>query len=228
MARASHRRLPADEARQRILEAAEKRLSEVGPEGLRLAELAKDLGISHPGILHHFGSREELITAVVVRAVTALHRELIDTFASTLAQAKAVQAEELLHRIAETLADRGQARLLAWLILSGREPPELASDVGLRKVIQGAHAFRRARSRRREVDLAETSFIVQLTAFALLGDAVFGERMRRLEGISEGPAASRAFRMRLGKLLEAQLNVIGPTKDARVPVRRAKRKVPAR
>jgi AcrR family transcriptional regulator len=215
MPRASHRRLPAEEARLRILDAAEKRLSEVGPEGLRLQELAKDLGISHPAILHHFGSREELITAVVERAVSALHAELIATFTGTLGQAKAIQADELLHRIAETLADRGQARLIAWLILSGREPPELTSGVRLRTVIQGAHAFRRARSARPKLELAETSFIVELTAFALLGDAVFGERMRRLEGISEQPDASRDFRVRLGKLLEAQLNPPSEAKPAR-------------
>jgi AcrR family transcriptional regulator len=204
MARATHRRLPAEEARLRILDAAERRLSEVGPEGLRLQELAKELGISHPAILHHFGSKEELVQAVVARAVAALHEELIETFARTLNDARAVPAAEVLQRVAETLADRGQARLMAWLILSGREPPELASQVRLRKVVEGAHAFRRARAKR-ELEFADTAFFVELCAFALLGDAVFGERMRRLEGLAGGANASREFRRRLGALLEAQL-----------------------
>ena len=52
------RRLPADEAKTRILEAAQKRLTEGGPDAIRLQDLAADLGISHPAILHHFGSRE--------------------------------------------------------------------------------------------------------------------------------------------------------------------------
>lgn len=224
MARATHRRLPADEARLRILDAAERRLRELGPEGLRLQELAKDLGISHPAILHHFGSREELISAVVVRAVAALHTELISTFAGTLASAKNIQSEELLHRIAETLSDRGQARLLAWLILSGREPTEIESGVRLRKVIQGAHAFRRTRTTR-AIELADTAFIVELTAFALLGDAVFGERMRRLEGIAEDSVvASRDFRVRLGKLLEAQLGAAQQEEEpVAAPARRSSR-----
>jgi AcrR family transcriptional regulator len=218
----SRKRLPADEARLRILDAAERRLTQDGPQALRLQELAKDLGISHPAILHHFGSREELITAVVERAVSSLHADLLGTFATTLAQAKAVQAEELLHRIAETLADRGQARLLAWLILSGLEPPELGSAVRLRRVVQGAHTFRRARSGRADLQLADTAFIVELTAFALLGDALFGDRMRRLEGRSQNERASRAFRTRLGQLLEAQLNAPSP---AAAPKRvRTKRK----
>jgi AcrR family transcriptional regulator len=217
MPRATHRRLPAEEARLRILDAAERRLSEVGPEGLRLQELAKDLGISHPAILHHFGSRDELVQAVVVRAVAALHTDLIRSFTSTLGNARSVAAEEVLHRVAQTLADRGQARLMAWLILSGREPPELGSEVRLRKVVEGAHAFRRARSQRRDLELADTAFIVELCAFALLGDAVFGERLRRLEGVAVGSEASRAFRVRLGALLEAQLDApVAPAQPKRV------------
>lgn len=211
MARPPRTRLSKDAARLRILDAAERRLTELGPEGLRLQELAKDLEISHPAILHHFGSREELVTAVVERAVSALHADLIATFARTLGEAKSVQAEELLHRIAETLADRGQARLIAWLVLSQRDPPALASGVRLKRVVEGAHAFRQARSARGALELADTAFIVELSAFALLGDALFGERMRRLEGHPQTERASRDFRARLGKLLEAQLNAPVPT-----------------
>lgn len=218
MARATRRRLPAEEARLRILDAAERRLREVGPQGLRLQELAKDLGISHPAILHHFGSREELVQAVVARAVAGLHVDLIQSFASTLGNARAVAAEEVLHRVAQTLADRGQARLMAWLILSGREPPELGSEVRLRKVIEGAHAFRRARSQRSDLELADTAFIVELCAFALLGDAVFGELLRRLEGGAVGADASRAFRARLGQLLERELDrPAAPAQPKRAP-----------
>lgn len=227
MARTSRTRLSKDAARLRILDAAERRLTEVGPESLRLQELAKDLDISHPAILHHFGSREELITAVVERAVGALHAELITTFARTLADAKAVPAEELLHRIAETLADRGQARLIAWLVLSERDPPALTSAVRLKRVVDGAHAFRQARSRRGPLELADTSFIVELTAFALLGDALFGERMRRLEGRTQTERASREFRARLGKLLEAQLQGPPASVPKAVAVRRRVR-TPAR
>src|SRR5882672_5449363 len=71
------KRLTAVEARARILDAAERRLAEVGPEGLRLTELAAELGVSHPAILHHFGSREELVAAVVAAAIARLDARLI-------------------------------------------------------------------------------------------------------------------------------------------------------
>src|SRR5690349_14922747 len=75
-ARSSTRR-SAEEAQRVILDAAESRLAQVGPAGLRLQEVAADAGIAHPTILHHFGSREGLIHAVVQRALGALYTDLM-------------------------------------------------------------------------------------------------------------------------------------------------------
>jgi len=66
--------LPADEARTRILTAAERKLAEVGPEQLRLTELAAELGISHQAILYHYGSREELVSAVLAHAIARINQ----------------------------------------------------------------------------------------------------------------------------------------------------------
>jgi AcrR family transcriptional regulator len=200
---AKRRRLPAAESRERILDAAERRLVEVGPEGLRLAELAEELGISHPAILHHFGSREELVRAVVARSMTALNAELIQSFAGSLAEPEAVKPEALLDRVADTLSDRGQARLMAWLILSGRELPELEAGLKLARVGEAVHAFRRAREKSPRLDPADSAFMVELVALALLGDAVFGQRMRRLEGLPSSAKASKNFRARLAEAIEA-------------------------
>ena len=43
-----------EEAQRVILDAAEERLANGGPEALRLQDIAADVGISHPAILHHF------------------------------------------------------------------------------------------------------------------------------------------------------------------------------
>jgi len=37
-----------------------------------LQEIAADVGVSHSTILHHFGSREALVEAVVTRALDGL------------------------------------------------------------------------------------------------------------------------------------------------------------
>ena len=69
---ARRRRFPAAQARARILAAAERKLAEVGPEQLRLTDLAAELGVSHQAILHHFGSREELVPRTIAGALLVL------------------------------------------------------------------------------------------------------------------------------------------------------------
>ena len=54
------RRTP-DEAWRLILDAAQAAIARTGPEGLRLHDIATAAGISHPLILHHFGSRAGLV-----------------------------------------------------------------------------------------------------------------------------------------------------------------------
>ena len=65
---APRRRRSAQVARREILDAAQQRLSQGGPDAIRLQEIANDVAISHPTILHHFGSRDGLIRALDVRA----------------------------------------------------------------------------------------------------------------------------------------------------------------
>ena len=219
MAQAKRRRLPAADARLRILDAAERRLIEAGPEGLRLAELAQELGISHPAILHHFGSREELVREVVRRAIGTLNADLIGAFSEAIS-GTILPAETILERIAGTLAERGQARLIAWLILSGREPPELDASLTLARVGEALHASRKARHKDRKVDPGETEFLVQLVAFALLGEALFGERLRKQEGLASHEHASAEFRAHLGKLIEGLLDMPPTEPPPKKPPRR--------
>ena len=65
MKKATRRRLPADESRRRILQAAEKRLIEDGPEGVRVQLVARDVGITDAAVHHHFGSRRGLLEALL-------------------------------------------------------------------------------------------------------------------------------------------------------------------
>lgn len=200
MAAPGRRRLSAEDARERILEAAERKLGEVGPEGLRLTELAAELSISHPAILHHFGSREELVRAVVVRAMSRFNERLV----AALEGGRGAGREALLDMIAEFYGSAGNARLLAWLVLSRRTPRARAGAEGARvleRVITLAHARRTALLPEREIDFEDTRFRSQLSALALLGDAIFGDLIRHASGDAVGAEASHAFRKRLAKLL---------------------------
>ncbi len=148
------RRRSAQETRSAILEAAERRLLIGGPEAIRLQEIAADAGISHPAILHHFGSREGLVEAMVLRGIGRLQAQFIEGWPS----AKEPDIEGVLERFYEVASHRGMARLLAWLILSGRAYGAMKPGV-FKPAAERMHAGRVRRAQnegRRSPELEET------------------------------------------------------------------------
>ena len=166
------RRLPAEQARAAILDAAERHLASRGPEGIRLKEIAAELGISHPTILHHFGNRAGLVRAVATRAVRALETELIEVISSGAVDEEA--AAGLLERVVEVLGERRHGRTLAWLYLARVDETEDIIDHGaqLRRVAEVVHAHRVARLGDRAPEYQDTLFAVMLTSLALFGHAI--------------------------------------------------------
>jgi AcrR family transcriptional regulator len=54
-----------DDRRQRILEVAMRVLRRKGWRNTTLGEIAREAGVSAPGVLHHFGSKEQLLHAAI-------------------------------------------------------------------------------------------------------------------------------------------------------------------
>ncbi|OLT10977.1 hypothetical protein BJF78_28155 [Pseudonocardia sp. CNS-139] len=52
------------ERRGQLVEAAFRRVAEVGFEGLRLRQVAEDVGIDHSTLHHHFATKQDLVGAV--------------------------------------------------------------------------------------------------------------------------------------------------------------------
>src|SRR6266581_1782551 len=102
------RRTP-EEARRLILETAQGLIASTGPEGLRLQDIAAAAGISHSLILHHFGSREGLVRALVQEAVDELRDKLIATMGSA-----EWSLEQEFDEVFDAYRD-GLAQRLAWL-----------------------------------------------------------------------------------------------------------------
>ena len=63
--RARALRLSADQRRQEILLAAHEVFGARGFHKASLGEIAEKVGITHPGILHHFGSKDQLFVEVL-------------------------------------------------------------------------------------------------------------------------------------------------------------------
>jgi AcrR family transcriptional regulator len=180
------KRRTAEEARRAILDAAEHRLGEVGPDGLRLQQIARDVGVSHPAILHHFGSREELVKAVVQRAIEGLEAETVRAFAGGTG---APPSLEIIERTYDVLVDKGYARLVAWVLLSGHR---IEPSNRLRIVAEVAHARRKAGGG--TAPFEDTLFRALLVALVTFGEAVAGPAMRASAGLDDDPASARRFR----------------------------------
>lgn len=200
------KRLTGEEARARILDAAVERLGQGGPQALTLADLAHELGVSHQAILHHFGSRDGLVAAVVRRALERLQAELAGGLRVVSEADHDRSAGAMLDRAFEVLADQKHGRLLAWLAL-GDDPDahDLASDVRpLELFAKMAHALRE-----REVPGAtyrDTLFTMMLISYVVLGSAVFEVGTQRAANLDADPtAATRAFREWFRELVVAHL-----------------------
>ncbi|HEX8795557.1 MAG TPA: TetR/AcrR family transcriptional regulator [Polyangiaceae bacterium] len=193
-------------ARDAILEAAEKRLREAGPGAIRLQDVAAEVGVSHPAVLHHFGSREGLVRAVVERAVHTLQQDLARALAGQLEKGRADGAA-LFERVFRVLSDEGHARLLAWLLLSGEDP--LANDAlraGWAGIAEVTHAMRVAKAKgRRKPSYEDTRFTILLSALALFGQAIAGRATFAAAGFEPTADMERRFREWLAALLARHL-----------------------
>lgn len=64
--------MPSSSTRERILAAARLAIAERGYDGVSLDQLAAGLGVTKQTVLHHVGSKDGLITAVLVRCADEL------------------------------------------------------------------------------------------------------------------------------------------------------------
>jgi TetR/AcrR family transcriptional regulator, repressor for neighboring sulfatase len=193
------RRTP-DEARRLILDAAQAAIARTGPEGLRLQEIAAAVGISHPLILHHFGSRAGLVRELTREATIELRDKLVEAMT-----AGDFSVEAQLDRVFDAFRG-GLAQRMAWLATvdpEGGHGGERGTNMMIqREIADHLHAKRIAgappgAAPRRE----DAEFLVHLIAVTALGDALFGAQLWRSAGVNEGADTDRDFRAWFAGLL---------------------------
>jgi AcrR family transcriptional regulator len=192
------RRLDAQAARELILDATERRLVGVGPAGIRLQEVAADAGVSHPTVLHHFGSRELLVKAVISRALHAINTSLVAAINASGGDDE--QLATMLENVAQALDKSGHGRVITWLALEGHHFD--GADVRLKDVVDATHALRLSRKGPGKKPTREdTARTVVLAAMALVGGSVLLPTMLENAGLGTDPRAGAHFRSWLARLL---------------------------
>jgi AcrR family transcriptional regulator len=191
------RRTP-EEARRLILETAQALIASTGPEGLRLQDIAAAAGISHPLILHHFGSREGLVRALTRQAVAELRDKLVAAMESS-----EYSVEEQLDRVFDAFRD-GLAQRLAWLATVDPGGGTEGTQMIMRDIADRLHARRIATAPPGvAITRGDTDALIHLVATAAFGDALYGAQLHRSAGLPATSETDRSFRLWLAGLIRA-------------------------
>jgi AcrR family transcriptional regulator len=195
-------RRSAEESRTAILDVTERHLVASGPDGIRLQDVAREVGIAHTTILHHFGSRERLLETVVRRRIDTMNDDVIQ--ATRLGVLDDDVVASVLARLFEAFGPGGHARVVAYVALAKMPNPSME---GLRPVAQALHAVRVASQPPGAPPLQreDTDFIVQIVAFALFGEAITGPLFRGEPPDAPDAAARERFLKRFERLVGSLL-----------------------
>lgn len=174
------RRTPAT-VRSATLHAARTILFRDGPEGITMPAVAKELGMSHGNLTHHFGS------------IGALHAALVDQMAQELATAVHNAVSRLrddqsdpvpvVNAVFDAFSDGGAGHLISWLAstdnMDALEPLFTTVAKAVRDLSKDAPNGSKGRS-----TLVRQNALALLSA--ALGNALIGPRLHSALGLPAG------------------------------------------
>lgn len=161
-----------EEAKAAILDAAEDIVYEVGTAGLRISAVAKKAQMAHPNIIHHFGSRENLLQELATRVSERSTKRVTEA----ILEAKQAPPEKLVDamtKVLETAFEGKEGRVAIWFNLSG-EINTIRPH--MKQIVDAAHQLRQTIDT--EITLAGTRRIVLLVTLALVGEIVSGQNLK--------------------------------------------------
>src|SRR5256884_797117 len=122
------RQRPGQDRRHALVEAAYRRIAECGFEGLRLRDVAAEVGIDHSTIHHYFPTKQALVTAVVDYATRQFWTS------EPHAQAAAEELRRQLARLARMIVERPELHIVVReLDLRARRDAEVRAVVASRE-----------------------------------------------------------------------------------------------
>lgn len=95
-------RLTADARREQIVARAEELIRETGFQALSIAAVADACGLTRAGVLHHVGSKDQLLIAII----EAKERETVDEIAELVGRTGRQDAREVLDVLMRRNIDR--------------------------------------------------------------------------------------------------------------------------
>jgi AcrR family transcriptional regulator len=172
------RRRTPEAARDAVLNAARERLLRHGVDGLKIADVARDAGMSHATLLHHFGSSDAMRRALIERMAGELLGEFIGLIGS--GEPTPARLGELFRRLFTGLSDSRHAQLFAWFALSALDRPEevVSAATETRPLVE---ALLERMSRQTAATKTPPRYIALLVVAAAIGLGVAGPWLRQVQ-----------------------------------------------
>jgi AcrR family transcriptional regulator len=153
--------------------------------------------VSHPTLLHHFGSREGLVQALYQRSATSLKTALVGVLQSPDVSSKAVID------LVFTAYRNGLAQRLVWMLQTegALDPPPGGMPI-LEMMVQELTALRQKLRPDLPAPESDTRALIHLTTIAAFGDALIGKRIRGALTKEAEEEAREQFERWLGGLMD--------------------------
>lgn len=181
------RRRQPEEAREEILDAAERLIAERGPDGVSVQAVARAVGVSHGLVLHYFGTYEDLVRTVLQRR----NRRFAEALRARLLGAQ-LDLGEVPGVLVELLRDPLHARLLAWAALGpqGERLAVVKNQLG-RAFVDALHG--RVQTQGKEVPRRTVEQAVLVAVSAALGYGIMRSVLLPSLGLPVSAESDEAF-----------------------------------
>ena len=122
------------QVRAEVKQAALDQLAQAGPAGVSISAIGKQLGISGPGLYRYFGSRDELLTELVMDA----YGDLADALAAAAGQARGQEPRARLKALARAYRSWALAQPHRYRLLFG--PPLPGYEAHAQRLVEASWA----------------------------------------------------------------------------------------
>lgn len=181
------RRRSPEAVREAAVASARRLLLAHGPEALTLPLVARDLGMTHGNLTHHFGS------------IAALHRALIAAMAQRIAEVVeaaapgfrrgAVPARAVAEAVFRAFDEDGAGRLVAWLAATGRMD---GLEPFFAAVTRSVATLRAGEPAGADPEAEGAGIIAAALLTSALGAALIGAPLQAAAGLAPGTLAGLA------------------------------------
>lgn len=197
------RRSP-EEAREVILDAADRVFATKLPDVAGLKDVAKAAGVAHSLITHYFGTYDALVEATLERRFNELRAHLLPTMVRLVGEEADARKMLDAHRraVTEAVSDPAMVRLGIWSALSGRAN---AGDFfphrmqGLKLLADALES--RSKARREDIEVALVTSFALAVVWKAAGPAIAGAM-----GKTPSKGLDAWFEARTADMLDAYLD----------------------